>query len=194
MRKRTIAKWVAAGVCVMLTLCLTVKIIINYPIYPAFIKEINSFYDLQKVLKNDTGAFLPDITAEKFNSWEYELKLDGRSILSEPNGYECYGSLIYDGVEVRYSLNCDASLSLPSDRYTEYRGGGMYYYVDEVHGGIREVTANMDFRIGNYCYEICAVYPSQLLSDHGIDSLNREIKLQMLQFAKGIIDGYFSQN
>ena len=37
-------------------------------------------------------------------------------------------------------------------------------------------------------------YNNKLLSESGIDSLNREVKLQMLQFARDIIDGYLLQN
>ncbi len=57
MRKRTFAKWAALGACVVFVLCFAGAVTINYPCYPAFKKEVNSFDNLQKILRNTPGVF-----------------------------------------------------------------------------------------------------------------------------------------
>ena len=79
MRKRTFAKWAALGACVVFVLCFAGAITINYPFYPAFKKEVNSFDNLQKILRNTPGVFLPDVSSEEFDGWKYALKLDDRN-------------------------------------------------------------------------------------------------------------------
>ena len=194
MRKRTFAKWAALGACVVFVLCFAGAVTINYPFYPAFKKEVNSFDNLQKILRNTPGVFLPDVSSEEFDGWKYALKLDDRNILSKPTGYESHGSLIYSSVEVRYGVDCDKSLVLHSERNMVYRDIEMYYYLIESTEYEYKIDLNIEFYIGDYNYHIYANYNNKLLSESGIDSLNREVKLQMLQFARDIIDGYLLQN
>ncbi len=193
-KKRTFAKWGAVGICAIFALCLAGTIIVNYPFYPAFRKEMNTFDDLQKSLRNTPGVFLPDVSSEEFDGWEYVLRLDDRNIFSKPAGYECYGDLTYSGVEVKYGINCDQSVILHSERNIVYKDTEMYYFLNESQDDKDEMTLNIEFCAGNNHYYIYGIYCTELLSDRGVDSLNREIKLQMLQFAQDIIDGYLLQN
>ncbi len=190
MRKRTFAKWAALGACVVFVLCFAGVVTINYPFYPAFKKEVNSFDNLQKILRNTPGVFLPDISSEEFDDWKYALKLDDRNILSKPTGYESHGSLIYSSVEVRYGIYCDRPLILHSERNMEYRDVEMYYYLREPEGDEYKTELNIEFCIDDCDYYIYAAYDSRLLSENGTNSLNREVKLQMLEFARDIIDEY----
>lgn len=194
MRKRTFAKWAALGACVVFVLCFAGVVTINYPFYPAFKKEVNSFGNLQKILRNTPGVFLPDVSSEEFDDWKYALKLDDRNILSKPTGYESHGSLIYSSVEVRYGVDCEKSSILHSERNMVYRDIEMYYYLVEPTENDHKMDLNIEFNIEDYDYCIYATYNADLLSEGGIDSLNREIKLQMLQFARDIIDGYLLKN
>ena len=70
----------------------------------------------------------------------------------------------------------------------------MYYYLREPTEGEYKIDLNIEFCVVDYNYHIYAYYNNKLLSESGIDSLNREVKLQMLQFARDIIDGYLLQN
>ncbi len=194
MRKRTFAKWAALGACVVFVLCFAGVVTINYPFYPAFKKEVNSFDNLQKILRNTPGVFLPDVSSEEFDDWKYALKLDDRNILSKPTGYESHGSLIYSSVEVRYGIDCEKSSILHSERNMVYRDIEMYYYLVEPTEDNHKMDLNIEFNIEDCDYCIYAIYNADLLSESGIDSLNREIKLQMLQFAQDIIDGYLLKN
>ena len=193
MKKRIRIKWVVLGVVVVLFLWLVYALVTTLPFYPAFRKNVGSYEKLQRALEDYPDMYtanqleLPFTTNE-----EYYLILDGRTIYAHPNGYAFGGSLLSNGVEVNYGMQCDKGEIDLSAADTSYLGVPLLYELHKSADGVSNM-ASFQFSLGDYYYSFGAYYDFINMTEEEIASLNKEIKAQLLELTQQVIDCYLDK-
>lgn len=190
MKKQAWLKWGILSVVLITLLWLVATLITSIPVYPAFQKQVDSYGELQQCLEDIPEVILPDTSILEFQDETYVLRLDDRNLLSKPNGYEYCGTMLYDGVEVSYDLNCDKATKLHSSTGTVYRDIQLDYFTWEPAEDSGYKRSGMEFFIGDYHYFFYASYVKSELSKNEAELVDNKIATQMMMFANNIIDMY----
>ena len=178
-KKHAWLKWVIFSVVLIPLLWLICALITSIPVYPAFQKQVDSYAELQQCLKDIPEAVLPDPSMLELTDQVYVLKLDDRNIFSKPNGYEYCGTMLYEGTEVIYDLNCDKAVKLHSSSGVVYRDIQLDYFTWEPAEGSSCKKSRMEFFIRDQHYSLYASYTQSGLSESEIELLDNKIAVQI---------------
>ena len=193
MKKRIRIKWVVLGVVVVLFLWLVGEIIVSIPVYPAFQKQVGSYTELQQALKDNQKIILPSPSKLELTDETYCLRLDGRSIFSHPDGYSFCGTMLNNGVEVDFILDCDKFTSDLHNPDTSYRDIYLKYDTWESSTDPIFKSISIQFSLEEQHYSFEATYHHGTLTKEEIAALEEAIRPQLLELAQQVIDCYFDK-
>ncbi|MGI6157734.1 MAG: hypothetical protein ACOYH4_04605 [Saccharofermentanales bacterium] len=159
-RRQTIRLTIGYGI-MFLVVVVIVAVLMTYPFYPAFVKEVKSYDRLVRELQ-PTRMIVPDLEAAEIEGETFRVLLDRRDLQAKPIGYFVEGHAVAsDAAEpIDVTLRVGPSEEAPDVSGTPeayaYRGVPIrIFYTVETADPERVVSVVMSV-IGDQRYEITA--------------------------------------
>lgn len=195
MKKRIPVKWIILTVVLALLLGFIVWLITIIPVHSLPEKYLDSYEDLQQALEDHPEICLPELSSLALTDTSYKLLLDGRDILSEPEGYEFCGTAAVNGTQVDYVIRCSKNSGHFSSPDTVYCGIPLKYYDDTLQrhydwGEVSFKYISVNFPLGDFYCSFSAEYPHTGMSEEEMTALENDIMPQLIELSHHTIDTY----
>ena len=175
--KQLLKTWGIVALVCAIVLALMLPLVLSYPVYPAWQKEVHSYQQVQKAMN---GTDVPMLPAEDIligTNQEFLVQLDGRSLGANPTGYVVFQDLRLNGAFIRFVFEIGERGFSDMPSAGEYRGVA-------ICGDSSAPWYAVGFRLnGKSCY-----LEASCTTSSPDAAMEEAIRAQLTDFAHKIID------
>ena len=189
-RKRW-ALWACLGVAVLAVAVAAAYLISTLPFYDSFYKDVNSLETVRKELKDIEEICVPEASWIGLTDGTYRLRMDGRFLDAEPEGYYVKGTAQCNGKEISVSIDC-----LPSVTYggtvqqkSKYRDIVIEYVTFEGYEQEDSTSKHATgFDLHGYSYSVNISFSTEGMSETERGNMTDASKYWAMEIAHRMID------
>lgn len=189
-RKRW-ALWACLGVVVLAVAVAAAYLISTLPFYDSFYKDVNSLETVRKELKDIEEICVPEASWIGLTDGTYRLRMDGRFLDAEPEGYYVKGTAQCNGKEISVSIDC-----LPSVTYggtvqqkSKYRDIVIEYVTFEGYEQEDSTSKHATgFDLHGYSYSVNISFSTEGMSETEKENMTEASKYWAMEIAHRMID------
>lgn len=183
-RKRNWGCWLGLVVAILLLAGFSWLVYASWPVYPAFLKSVDSYEEMAEALRETPNIVIP---ADTDDFLSLEVRMNHRTRSAIPCGYMLERSVLIEGQEICIGVVCEPAGTNLFEPKIQYRN----FWMDVIHNEAEtENAACMDeyvFSADSYTYYVQAIY-----EDNSDDSVDFKVSIQdrLLMECEGLIDSF----